>query len=151
MKVSIRQASAGDQQAILALAQGERVNPVGLHWPNFVVAEHEGALVGAVQIKFHRDGAREVGSLIVAQHVRNQGIAARLIDARLADQTGRMLAVTGRKYAEHYARWGFAPIRPCQAPRSVWRNYWMGAIGGYLFAVLQRRARNPLVVLQRPA
>ena len=113
MTVSIRQASAGDQEAILALARGERVNPVGLHWPNFVVAEQEGTLVGAVQIKFHRDGAREIGSLIVARHLRNQGLAAMLIDGRLADHGGRMLAVTGRKYAEHYARWGFAPIAPC--------------------------------------
>lgn len=150
MTVSIRQASADDQDAILALARGERVNPNGLHWPNFVVAERDGDLVGAIQIKVHRDGAREVGSLVVARHLRDQGIAARLIDACLSGHTGRLLAVTGRKYANHYARWGFAPIAPRQAPRSVMRNYWMGTCAGYVFAALQRRARNPLVVLERP-
>src|SRR5688572_3827645 len=134
MTLSIRQAVAGDQDAILALARGERVNPNGLHWPNFIVAERDGALAGAVQLRRHRDGSRELGTLVVARTQRKQGIAGRLIDALLACNTGRVLMITGRKHAHHYARWGFAPITPCRAPKSVSRNYWMGTCAGYVFA-----------------
>jgi N-acetylglutamate synthase-like GNAT family acetyltransferase len=149
MTVLVRPAVAADQDAILALARGERVNPTGLHWPRFFVAECDGTLVGAVQMRLHHDGAHELGTLVVAPQVRNQGIAAQLINALLSRDRGRVFMVTGRKHAEHYARWGFAPIRPCQAPRGVSRNYWMGTCGGYLFAALQRRPRNPLVILDR--
>ena len=149
MTVLVRPAIAADQHAILALARGERVNPTGLHWPRFFVAECDGALVGAVQMRLHHDGAHELGTLVVASHARNQGIAAQLINALLSRDRGRVFMVTGRKHAEHYARWGFAPIRPCQAPRAVSRSYWMGTCGGFLFAALQRRPRNRLVILDR--
>jgi N-acetylglutamate synthase-like GNAT family acetyltransferase len=149
MTVLVRPAVAADQDAIVALTRGERVNPTGLHWPRFFVAERDGALVGAVQMRLHHDGAHELGTLVVAPQARNQGIAAQLINALLSRNRGRVFMVTGRKHAEHYARWGFAPIRPCRAPRGVSRNYWMGTCGGYLFAALQRRPRNPLVMLDR--
>ena len=149
MTVLVRPAVAADQDAIVGLARSERVNPMGLHWPRFFVAERDGALVGAVQMRLHHDGAHELGTLVVAPQARNQGIAAQLINALLSRDRGRVFMVTGRKHAEHYARWGFAPIRPCQAPRGVSRNYWMGTCGGYLFAALQRRPRNPLVILDR--
>lgn len=149
MTVLVRPAVAGDQEAILALTRGERVNPNGLHWPRFFVAERDGALVGAVQMRLHRDGARELGTLVVAPQARNQGVAAQLINALLSRNRGRVFMVTGHEHAQHYARWGFAPIRPCQAPRGVSRNYWMGTCAGYLFAKLQRRPRNPLVILDR--
>jgi N-acetylglutamate synthase-like GNAT family acetyltransferase len=149
MTVLVRPAVAADQDAIVALTRGERVNPTGLHWPRFFVAERDGALVGAVQMRLHHDGAHELGTLVVAPQARNQGIAAQLINALLSRSRGRVFMVTGRKHAAHYARWGFAPIRPCRAPRGVSRNYWMGTCGGYLFAALQRRPRNPLVILDR--
>ena len=113
MTVSIRPAVAGDQESIFALARGERVNPIGLSWPNFVVAERGGAVVGAVQLRSHRDGSRELGTLVVARPSRSQGIAAGLIDALLSRHTGRILMITGRRHADHYAHWGFAPIAPC--------------------------------------
>ncbi len=149
MTMLVRPAVAADQEAILALARGERLNPTDLDWPRFFVAEHQGVLVGAVQMRLHRDGARELGTLVVAPQARNQGVAARLIGTLLSHNRGRVFMVTGRKHAQHYARWGFSPIRPCQAPRGVSRNYWMGTCAGYVFATLQRRPRNPLVILDR--
>jgi N-acetylglutamate synthase-like GNAT family acetyltransferase len=150
MTVLVRPAVAGDQEPILALTRGERVNPMGLHWPSFFVAERNGTLIGAVQMRLHRDGARELGTLVVSPQARNQGIAARLISGLLSRSRGHVFMVTGRKHAAHYARWGFAPIKPSQAPCGVSRNYWMGTCGGYLFAALERRPRNPLVILDRP-
>jgi hypothetical protein len=57
--------------------------------------------------------------------------------------------ITGRKYAHHYERWGFETIAPSAAPPYIRLNYWGGHVGGRLFSILQWRAFNPLVVLDR--
>ena len=151
MTVSIRPATENDQAQILALARGERIKPFGLSWPNFIVAEQSGRLVGAVQLRSHCDGSLELGSLVVASALRKQGIAARLIDRRLDGVTGRILMITGRRYAEHYQKWGFVRVAPSAAPSSIRRHYWMGHLGGRLVSLFQRRAFNPLAVLDRAA
>jgi amino-acid N-acetyltransferase len=149
MTVSIRPATAHDQSQILALARGERVKPYGLNWPNFIVAEKDRRIIGAVQLRSHCDGSYELGSLVVEASARGQGIAARLIDRRLADAPGRILIITGRRFADHYRRWGFARIAPTQAPPCIQLNYWLGHIGGGMISLFQRRAFNPLAVLDR--
>jgi N-acetylglutamate synthase-like GNAT family acetyltransferase len=149
MTVSIRPAKPEDQEHILALARGERVKPFGLHWQNFIVAEQDHSLIGAVQLRTHRDGSLELGSLVVQAGSRGQGIAARLIERRLAGKSGRVLMITGRKYADHYARWGFKPIAPALAPPCIRLHYWLGHLGGGLASLFQRRAFNPLAVLDR--
>jgi len=53
-------------------------------------------------------------------------------------------------HADYYGRWGFRRISPNAAPPFVCVNYWMGYLGGGLFAVLRRgRAVNHLAVLER--
>jgi N-acetylglutamate synthase-like GNAT family acetyltransferase len=150
MTVSIRPATERDQASILALARGERLKPFGLNWPNFVVAERDRRVIGAVQLRSHRDGSYELGSLVVEVASRGQGIAAHLIDKRLAGATGRVLMITGERFADHYRRWGFERIAPNAAPPFIRLHYWMGHVGGRVFSVLQRRAFNPLAVLDRP-
>ena len=149
MTVSIRPATEQDQAQILQLARGERLKPFGLHWPNFIIAEKHRRVVGAVQLRTHGDGALELGSLVVEAASRGQGIAARLIDRRLAGITGRILMITGRAYAEHYRRWGFERIEAGSAPVSIKLNYWAGHYGGRLMSLVQRRAANPLAILDR--
>lgn len=149
MTVLIRPATESDQEQILSLARGERLKPFGLRWPNFIVAEKDHRVVGAVQLRTHIDGSYELGSLVVAAAMRGQGIAARLIDRRLEGRPGRILIITGGAYADHYSRWGFKRIAPGSAPPCIQFNYWMGNLGGGLFSFLQRRQRNPLAVLDR--
>ena len=81
MMITIRPATNQDQLAIRALVRTERLNPTDLNWPNFVVAAGERGLVGAVQLRIHTAGSRELGSLVVRKEARGQGIASRLIDA----------------------------------------------------------------------
>jgi N-acetylglutamate synthase-like GNAT family acetyltransferase len=149
MTISIRQATEKDQAQIRSLARGERIKPFGLHWQNFVIAEEDHRIIGAVQLRTHRDGSYELGSLVVESASRGQGIAARLIDKLLDGRPGRILMITGRKYAHHYERWGFETIAPSAAPPYIRLNYWGGHVGGRLFSILQWRAFNPLVVLDR--
>ena len=149
MNVLIRPAIADDQEAILALTGGERVKPVGLRWPNFVVAEQDRRLIGAVQLRPHRDGSHELGTLVVERSSRNIGIASRLIDALLANRTGRIFMITGSQHADHYGRWGFASIEPRSAPACIAWNYRLGQYGGCLMAFFQRRAVKQLAILER--
>jgi amino-acid N-acetyltransferase len=147
--VSIRPAAARDQPHILALARGERLKPTGLDWPRFVVADDEGKIVGAVQLRSHPDGSKELGSLVVAPAFRGRGVAARLIEKRLAGATGRVLIITAAIHADYYRRWGFRRIKPGDAPPFVCMNYWMGYLGGGLLSKLRGRAVNHLAVLER--
>jgi amino-acid N-acetyltransferase len=149
MTLLIRAATADDQPHIVSLARGERIKPLGLHWPKFVVADLDGAIVGAAQLRTHPDGSRELGSLVVAAAFRGRGVAARLIDRRLADATDRVYVITGAAHADYYRRWGFRRIGPGTAPPFVCMNYWMGYLGGALLGMLRGRAVNHLAVFER--
>lgn len=149
MSLTIRAATAEDQEAIVALVRSERLKPTGLNWPNFVVADDGGELVGAAQMRKHKDGSRELGSLVVRPGRRRQGIASRLIEALLTAESGRVLVITGQVRTSYFARWGFRPVDIGHAPAVIRFNYYAGAIGGRLFSLLQRRPPNPLVILDR--
>ena len=110
-RVAIRSAVPADQEAIRALVKGERLNPMGIDWPNFLVAVGTQGIVGAVQLRKHPDGSRELGSLVVAPEARGLGIAARLIDALVTDHDGPVQMITGAQHAAHYQRWVFAASR----------------------------------------
>jgi amino-acid N-acetyltransferase len=144
----IRAATERDQAAIRALVLGERLNPTGLDWRNFVVAVDDDGLAGAVQMRKHRDGSRELGSLVVAAQRRGQGIAARLIDALLASERVAVHMIAGAAHAAHYRRWGFRAIEPQQAARSVRFNYRIGQLA-CVVSFLKRRERRQLVILER--
>jgi amino-acid N-acetyltransferase len=148
--LTLRPATPDDQKAIVALVTRERLNPTGLHWSRFTLAMMNGSLVGAVQMRWHRDGSRELGSLVVAGPERGQGIAARLIDSVLAGTTGPVHVITGRPHARRWAGWGFAPIAPQKAPRSVRFNYRMGRMGRVL-SFLRGQPPRQLLILERPA
>jgi amino-acid N-acetyltransferase len=149
MTLLIRPATAEDQPHIISLARGERIKPIGLHWPKFMLAEQNGRIIGAVQLRTHPDGSRELGSLVVAAPFRGRGVAARLLDRRLAEASGRVFVITGAIHADYYRRWGFRRIKPNTAPPFVWLNYWMGYLGGGLFSMLRGRAVNRLALLER--
>jgi N-acetylglutamate synthase-like GNAT family acetyltransferase len=147
--VLIRPATPHDHPHILFLARGERLKPTGLDWPRFFVAEDHGKIVGAVQLRHHPDGSKEIGSLVVAPAFRHRGVAAQLIERRLAGATGRVFVITARVHEGYYQRWGFARIKPGSASPFVCANYWMGYLGGGLLSKLRGRAVNHLAVLER--
>jgi amino-acid N-acetyltransferase len=62
-RLTLRCATAADQAAIVRLVHSERLNPSALRWLNFIVAERDGEVIGAVQMRHHADGSRELGSL----------------------------------------------------------------------------------------
>lgn len=148
--ITIRPATGRDQVAITTLVRSERLNPHQLEWPNFVVAVDQRGLVGAVQLRKHRDGSRELGSLVVRKEARRQRIASRLIDALIAGASERILMITARAYAARYRRWGFRPIDPSAAPAAIRRNYLIGSLMS-LTALFTRLRFRRLVILARDA
>lgn len=151
MTISIRTAVAEDEQGIRALTRGERINPTKLRWTNFIVAVENGRTIAAAQIRRHKDGTRELGSLIVEARHRGRGVAAHLIDALLINEQDRVFMITSRAYLAHYARWGFGQIAVDDAPACIRRNYRLGHYGGRIMSTLQRRRFNPLAILVRPS
>lgn len=144
----IRQAVAMDQMAIVELVHSERLNPNGLAWQNFLVAVQGPRLVGAVQMRQHPEGARELGSLVVSREHRGQGIAGRLINALLARHPGPVHVITRSANAVHYRPWGFARIDPRDAPRTVRRHRLIGQMVSVISLIRGRKPRR-LVVLRR--
>lgn len=146
----IRRALAREEAAICTLVRSERLNPNRLHYENFAVAVSGGELIGASQIRRHKDGSRELGSVVVARSWRGRGISAAIIEWLLKQETGTLFAITRRKHAGHYTHFGFAAVPARGAPRAVRLNYRMGSLIGAVMAVVQRRPINRLTILKRP-
>ena len=126
----IRKAVAADEPAICALVRSERLNPNDLHFANFAVAVRGDELIGATQIKHHRDGSLELGSVVVARPWRGRGISGELIDFVLSKEPRTVHAITRRRHAGHYARWGFETVPSRAAPAKIRFNYRVGSVLG---------------------
>ena len=146
----MRRAREDDQPHITALVRRARLNPAGLRWERFVIAERDGRTVGVAQLRRHSDGATELASMVVEPESRGHGIATRMVDALLADEQAPVYTLIDRRFVDHFARWGFARIDPRQLPRSVSRVYRIGRVVTAVGSVL-RRQRIRILPLLRPA
>jgi amino-acid N-acetyltransferase len=146
----VRRARPDDQPVITAMVRRARLNPAGLHWEQFVVGERDGRAVGVAQLRRHPDGAKELASLVVEPRARGHGIATQLVDALLAGETAAVYALIDRRFAGHFARWGFRQVGPGELPRSVSRTYLIGRAVTTLGSLL-RWQRIRIVPLLRPA
>jgi N-acetylglutamate synthase-like GNAT family acetyltransferase len=147
----IRNATAYDQDALLGLMAGERLRPYDRDWRNFVLAEHDGRIVGVGQVRQHADGARELGALVIETAHRNRGLASRLVGALMSrHHDGQIYIITDRQHAEHFTQWDFSPVKPRETPFCICINYYVGQMAGWLNAKLERRPVNRLAILASP-
>lgn len=147
--ITIRRGSRSDQASVGELVASERLNPNGIHAENFLLALDGDWLIGAVQLRCHPDGARELGSLVVRQEYRGRGIAGNLIDTLLAPEPRSVFMITGRRGAKRYRRWGFAPAASHDIPKSIRTNRAKGQIFGGINALWHGRSPQRLVILHR--
>jgi amino-acid N-acetyltransferase len=145
----IRAGRTYDQASVDDLIAGERVNPNDNHAPNFLLAVDGGAVIGAVQLRRHADGARELSSLVVRASHRGCGVSTALVDAILANEADDVFVVTGRRRAVSYRRRGFVPATFLRTPRSIQANRVKGQILGGFHALVHGRSPQRLVVLRR--
>ena len=90
---------------------------MSLNWPNFVVAEEDGAIVGLGQVKAHGDGSRELASIAVVPARQGQGIGRALIAALIARYPNAVLHLTCRRELEgFYRRFGFRSLERAEYP-----------------------------------
>ncbi len=109
--VTTRRASAEDQAAIKALIRAVGINPLGIHWQRFLIAEDaNGQLVGCGQIKPHRDGSRELASIAVSAEFRHQGIATHIIRELMAAAEPPLWLTCMSSRASLYERFGFVQV-----------------------------------------
>lgn len=112
MPIIIRPATAADQPAIKALVCAARLNPSGIRWPQFLVAEDGARIVGIGQVKPHGDGSRELASIAVVPDQQRKAIARLIIRALLARERGTLYLTCRDQMQSYYARFGFRPAPP---------------------------------------
>ena len=124
MNVIMRAATAADQPLIRQWARKYGLNPLGLAWPNFLVAERMDVVppkvVGMGQLRPHRDGSLELASLAVAEDARGQGIGAKLVRALLRQAARSLFLMCREEKVSFYERFGFYRVwQAGEMPKSV--------------------------------
>lgn len=137
----LRPARPVDQQTIRALVRSEGLDPTGLTWEHFTVAEADGEIIGAGQIRPY-PRCRELGSLVVRPAWRRRGVGERLVRAILATEIGDVYLECPQQMAPYYARFGFEPTPLGQTPMPLKLKAAAGK-------VLMRLMRDRLVVMVR--
>ena len=90
---------------------------MNLHWPNFVVAEEDGEVVGVGQVKSHSDGSRELASIAIVPGRQGEGIGTAVISTLLAREAGVVLHLSCRRELEgYYKRFGFRRLEQAAYP-----------------------------------
>jgi N-acetylglutamate synthase-like GNAT family acetyltransferase len=109
--ITIRSATQSDQADIKALVKEVGINPLGLKWQRFLVAEDEtGRFIGCGQVKPHRDGSLELASIAVKKEGRKQGVARQIIQS-LQKEYGRPLWLTCvSNLVPFYEQFGFIEV-----------------------------------------
>ena len=116
MPLTIRPATQADQETIRRLIREANINRMSLRWPNFVVAEDDGAIVGIGQVKTHGDGSRELASIAVIPARQSQGIGGAIINTLLAREDGVVHLTCRRQLQGYYERFGFKCLQPAEFP-----------------------------------
>lgn len=101
-----------DQPMIRRLVREARLNPLGLRWSRFVVAEVAGKVIGAAQVQPHRDGSRELASVVGDPAWRGRGLGSRLVRTVMAREQGPLYWICRAEREAFYARLGFRVLPP---------------------------------------
>ncbi len=115
--MTIRPATEADGPVIRKLIREANLNRVSLKWPNFLVAEEDGSIVGAGQVRAHRDGTRELASIAVVPGRQGEGIGSAIIERLLAREGDRVLHLTCRSQLQtFYERFDFRVVGRAEYP-----------------------------------
>jgi N-acetylglutamate synthase-like GNAT family acetyltransferase len=117
--IFLRAATVEDQAAIRRLIRAARLNPFGLDWERFIVAQSGGQVVGFGQVKILGDGTPELASLAVLPQFQSSGIGSCIVWT-LIDRTPGPLYLRCAGHNEgYYMRFGFRTLAPAEMPRSL--------------------------------
>lgn len=104
----LRPAHFADAAEIRALIRLVRINPFGLNWRRFWIAQAEdGSILGCGQLKTHFDGSLELASIAVLPNYRHQGIASAIIQQLLLGVSTPVHLTCRTSLIPFYQRFGF--------------------------------------------
>jgi N-acetylglutamate synthase-like GNAT family acetyltransferase len=157
MAFTIRRATAEDERTIKALVRSSNINPIGIHWQRFLVAEDaapEGRrILGIGQVKMHGDGSRELASIATVPDRRGEGIATAIIEILLETEAGASsspLYLTCRSHmAPFYERVGFRKVESLAGMPLYFRRLMRLAKVLWVVASLFGRAEGGLVMVRK--
>lgn len=137
-----RPARSEEQTEIRRLVRAARLNPFDLNWRRFwVAAEEDGRLLAVGQIRQHRDGSRELASIVSVPQARGRGVASALIRTLLALETGPVYLTCRPELVGFYRPLGFEPATP-PLPAYFRRIAWLSGLA-------ERVTRRPMVAILR--
>jgi N-acetylglutamate synthase-like GNAT family acetyltransferase len=131
--ITIRPAQAVDEPTIKAMIRREKLDLTSLNWHNFLIAEHEGQLVGIGQVKRYWR-CNELGSLVTEPEYRSKGVAAQLINALEAQAGLPLYLLCVSRLESFYQQFGYQTISWWDAP-TVLKLKLAGAFTFRLFGV----------------
>lgn len=114
---TLRPARETDSGSIRRLVHLGGINPTGLDWKRFVVAElPSGEVIGCGQIKPHGNQVLELASIAVHPDHRRQGIAAAIIDHLVADSPRPLYLMCRSTLGPFYEKFGFRALDRDEMP-----------------------------------
>lgn len=147
--IFLRAATVEDQATIRRMIRSARLNPFGLHWQRFVVAQCCNQVVGIGQVKILGDGTPELASLAVLPEYQNSGIGSCIVWT-LIDRTQGPIYLRCADHNEgYYLRFGFRTLTPAEMPRSL-RRFYIALNGVLPLANRVLGSRERLLVMGRP-
>ncbi|MGB7338645.1 MAG: GNAT family N-acetyltransferase [Phototrophicaceae bacterium] len=140
LSIIIRPATQDDETIIKAMIKREHLDPIGLDWENFLIAEVDNHIAGIGQIKPHI-GCEELGSLVTNPEFQGQGVGRTMISA-LEARAGRPLYLKClAKMEPYYEKFGYQTIPWWQAP-SIFKLIGLMMMTARLFGVEGRIMRK---------
>jgi amino-acid N-acetyltransferase len=120
---TLRPANKRDFPTIKAMINRARINPTGLAWGRFWVAEAEAEVIGCAQVKPHKDGSSELASLVVRPDWRGRGVARALVEHFQGEYHGPLYLTCRTELGEFYEKFGFRIVTVEEMPNYFRRVY----------------------------
>ena len=116
--ITLRSATIADQSRIRELVKEGNINPLGLKWQRFVLAQNEaGQVIGCGQLKPHGKHAIELASIAVTHTYRKRGIARQIIEHLMTQHPPPLWLMCDARLVPFYNQFGFERVsNPRQMP-----------------------------------
>ena len=139
----LRKAKASDEITIHRLIREAQLNPMGVTWERFIVIEAPDGEIAAIgQVKPHRDGSRELASIVTAPAYRGQGLTRRVIEHLVSANPGVLYLMCQSDLVPLYEKFGFQIVSGADMPRYFRRFSRLAGVVGKLADVQLRIMRN---------